>query len=97
MTRDTRGDDKETYIYGCVHTLYCVLTTSTHKGGTKKMTTLLKLQLKVKKRSNTRPKSLILHIPAKARDIMEFEHDSDICLEICEENNNKIMKIRKID
>lgn len=61
------------------------------------MTTLLKLQHKVKKRSNARPKSLILHIPAKARDLLELEHDSDICLEVCVENDEKVMKIRKID
>jgi len=61
------------------------------------MTTMLKIPTKVKKRSNSRPKSLILYIPSAVRDIMEFEHDSDIYLEVCMENDEKLLKIRKID
>jgi hypothetical protein len=62
----------------------------------KKMTTLLKLPTKVKHRSNTRPKSLILPIPAAVRDIMELEHNSDITLEVCLENDQKVLQIQKI-
>ena len=61
------------------------------------MTTIVKLPTQVKKRSNARPKSLILHIPAMVRDIMEFEHETKICLEVCTENEEKYIKIRKID
>jgi hypothetical protein len=61
------------------------------------MTTLLKLPTKVKHRSNTRPKSLILPIPATVRDMMELEHNSDITLEVCLENDQKVLKIQKID
>ena len=61
------------------------------------MTTILKIPAKVKKRSNTRPKSLILYIPAQVRDIMELEHNSNITLEIIQENDEKVLKIQKLD
>jgi hypothetical protein len=68
-----------------------------HIGGLKKMTTLVKIPHVIRKRSNNRPKSLILLIPALIRDTMELTADDNICLEVCMENNEKILKIRKID
>lgn len=56
---------------------------------------ILKLLTKIKKRSNTRPKSLILHIPAQIRDIMEFTHNTDIFLEVHTDGEKKYLKIYK--
>lgn len=61
------------------------------------MTTLLKKQTKVRKRSNDRPKSLILLIPATVRDLLELSADDEVCLEVCMENEEKYLKLRKID
>lgn len=61
------------------------------------MTTMLKIPTKVRKRSNSRPKSLILLIPAKARDLLELSADDDVCLEVCMENEEKYLKLKKID
>ena len=60
------------------------------------MTKIYKTETTVKKRSNQRPKSLILHIPAAVRDIMEFEHNTQITLEVClNAENKKYIKIYK--
>ncbi len=59
------------------------------------MTLITRLETAVKKRSNARPKSLILHIPAFVRDIMEFEHNTPIVLDVCVENDVKCIKIYK--
>lgn len=61
------------------------------------MTSILKMPITVKKRSKDRPKSLILLIPAKARDIMEIKADEQLCLKICKENDKKVLKLEKID
>lgn len=61
------------------------------------MTTLLRKQTKVRKRSNYRPKSLILLIPAVIRDLLELSSDDDVCLEVCMENEEKYLKLKKID
>lgn len=61
------------------------------------MTTLLKMPTKVRKRSNSRPKSLILLIPAVTRDLLELSADDNVCLEVCMENEEKYLKLRKID
>lgn len=59
------------------------------------MALIIKLLTKVKKRSNTRPKSLILHIPAQVRDLMDLKHDTPINLEVCidDETKKKYIKI----
>lgn len=61
----------------------------------KKMTVLLKLQQQIKKRSNARPKSLILYIPAQVRDLMQWEHNTPINMEVCfdAETEKKYIKI----
>jgi len=60
------------------------------------MTTLLKIGGKLRRPSKQRPKSLILSINPMIRDIMEFEHGTEIDIEVClDENNEKIVKIRK--
>ena len=61
------------------------------------MTTIVKIPHTIRKRSNSRPKSLILLIPALIRDVMELSAEDQVCLEVCMENNEKILKIRKID
>lgn len=61
------------------------------------MTTMLKIPTKVRKRSKDRPKSLILLIPAKARDMLELKAEDDIYLEVCMENEERFIKISKID
>ena len=52
---------------------------------------------KLRKRSNDRPKSLVLHIPAAVRDIMEFEHGTEVQIDVIAENDEKYVVIRKQD
>lgn len=62
------------------------------------MKILTRLETAVKKRSNARPSSLVLHIPARVRDLMELEHNTPILLDVCmDENNQKCIKISKLD
>ena len=59
------------------------------------MTLIKRLETAVKKRSNARPKSLVLHIPATVRDIMEWEHNTPVTMDVCVENDCRILKIYK--
>ncbi|WP_323736211.1 hypothetical protein PXD04_10070 [Methanosphaera sp. ISO3-F5] len=63
------------------------------------MTLLLKIKTAIKKRSNSRPKSLILYIPAQVRDLVEFEHGTPINLEVCldDKTKKKYIKIYATD
>ena len=62
------------------------------------MTSIYKSEAKIRRASHRRPKSLILSINPIIRDIMKFEHGTNITMEVClEENNEKIVKIRKQD
>ena len=54
---------------------------------------------KIRRDTKARPKSLILPIPAQIRDIMKFEHGTEVTIEVCL-NENKEMYLRvqeKID
>ena len=59
----------------------------------KKVTLLTRLETAIKKRSNARPKSLVLYIPATVRDVMGWEHDTPVVMDICVENDCRILKI----
>jgi hypothetical protein len=61
------------------------------------MTVITTINHAVKKRSNKRPRSLILHIPAQVRDLMEWEHNTNITIDVCIENEKKILKIYTTD
>ena len=59
---------------------------------------LLKLRKKIRRDTAARPKSLILPIPAQVRDIMKFEHGTEISMEVClDENEEMYIKVQKID
>ena len=59
---------------------------------------LLKMRKKIRRDTAARPKSLILPIPAQIRDMMEFEHGTEITMEVClNENKEKYIKVQKID
>ena len=60
------------------------------------MTSLLKIEGILRRPSKRRPKSLILSINPSIRDIMEFEHETKIIMEVClDEDNNKYVKMYK--
>lgn len=58
---------------------------------------IMRIAKKLRKRSNERPKSLVLHIPAAVRDIMEFEHGTEVQIDVIAENDEKYVVIRKQD
>ena len=58
---------------------------------------IMRTAKKLRKRSNDRPKSLVLHIPAAVRDIMEFEHGTEVQIDVIAENDEKYVVIRKQD
>jgi hypothetical protein len=57
------------------------------------MEKLYETKNKVRKVSNKRPTALILPIPATIRDVMNFEHGSEVKWELCVENDCRIVKI----
>ncbi len=58
---------------------------------------LLKTRKKIRRDTAARPKSLILPIPAQIRDIMEFEHGTEITITVClDKNNEKYLRVQKI-
>ena len=59
------------------------------------MTSLIKVDAKIRRASHRRPKSLILSINPTIRDIMEFEHETPITMEVCVENEEKYVKLYK--
>lgn len=61
------------------------------------MTLIARLEKKVKYRSKDRPKSLLLLIPAIARDILELKYDDLVIMDIVVENDEKYLKIYKKD
>lgn len=68
----------------------------TTQGG-EKMTLITRITRKIQKKSKTRPKSLILYIPAEIRDIMELQDGTEVNIDVILENNEKLIQIRKID
>ena len=61
------------------------------------MTLITRITRKIQKKSNTRPKSLVLYIPAAVRDIMELQDGNEVNIDVILENNEKFIKISKID
>ena len=62
------------------------------------MTNIFECEAKIRRASHRRPKSLILSINPTIRDIMKFEHETPIKMEVClDENNKKFVKISKKD
>lgn len=57
----------------------------------------LRLETTINKQSNARPKSLILRIPAKVRDILELEPDTQVILDIYQDEKEKYLKMYKKD
>lgn len=59
---------------------------------------ITKFEKKLRKVSKQRPKSLILNIPSTIRDLMEFEAETTVSLQVCvSEDGEKYLKIQKID
>ena len=61
------------------------------------MTKIHEFEHKLRRVSKSHPKSLILPVPAKVRDIMDFKHDEPIKWEIHVKNGEKYIILRKID
>ena len=62
------------------------------------MTLLLETRTKTRRRSKKQQQALILNIPAQVRDIMKFEHGTEISMEVClDENEEMYIKVQKID
>ena len=59
------------------------------------MTLKYKMPVKARKVSNARPKSLILTIPAAARDILKIEPNEQLMLEVYQNENETYIKIYK--
>ena len=61
------------------------------------MTSILKVDAKIRRASHQRPKSLILSINPLIRELMELEHGTPVTLEVClSKENEKYIKIRKV-
>lgn len=58
---------------------------------------LLEKTTTIRKRSNKQPQALILNIPAQIRDIMKFEHGTEVKLTTCVENEKIYLRVEKID
>ena len=56
---------------------------------------ITRLEQKMRARSKDRPKSLHLLIPATIRDVMEFEKDETVIMDVLVEQDSKILKIYK--
>lgn len=61
------------------------------------MTLITRINRKIQKKSKTRPKSLILYIPAEVRDIVGLHDGTEVNIDVILENDEKIIQIRKID
>jgi len=59
------------------------------------MTKILQKDIQLKYVSKSRPKSLILRIPASIRDILELKYDDTVTLEACMDENQKYLKVYK--
>ena len=59
------------------------------------MTTIATKETKVRYRSKSRPKSLLLLIPALVRDLLELEYNDTVIMDVCIENDEKFVKIFK--
>ena len=64
----------------------------------KEMTKIYETTRNLRRSSKKSYKSLLLAIPPEIRDIMKFEHGTQLKIEIClDENEEKYLKIRKIE
>ena len=61
------------------------------------MTLLLETRTKTRRRSKKQQQALILNIPAQVRDIMKFEHGTEVTLKVCLENEKIYLRIEKQD
>lgn len=61
------------------------------------MTLITRITKKIQKKSKTRPKSLILYLPASVRDIVGLQDGTEVNIDVILENDEKIIQIRKID
>ena len=59
------------------------------------MVKILQKNTKIKRVSKSRPKSVILPIPAAIRDILELQHDDQVTIEACMEEKKKYIKVYK--
>lgn len=50
----------------------------------------LRTEKKIRRDSKQHPKSLILSIPANMRDILEFEHGTEVILTVCSNEKNEL-------
>lgn len=60
---------------------------------------ILRTEKKIRRDTAARPKSLILPIPANMRDILEFEHGTEVILTVCSNDENELQLVvkKKID
>lgn len=61
---------------------------------------LLRTEKKIRRDNKQRPKSLILSIPANMRDLLEFEHGTDVILTVCSNEKDELQLVvqkKKID
>ena len=61
------------------------------------MALITRITRKIQKKSKTRPKSLILYIPAEIRDIMKLQDGTTVTIDLISENEEQHIEIRKID
>lgn len=61
------------------------------------MTLLLKTRTKIRRRSKKQQQALILNIPATIRDVMKFEHGTEVTLTVCLENEKIYLRVEKQD
>jgi hypothetical protein len=54
---------------------------------------LLRTEKKVRRTNKQRPKSLILPIPANMRDILEFEHGTEVILTVCSNEKQELQLV----
>lgn len=52
---------------------------------------------KLQKKSNARPKSLVLYIPASVRDIMGYEDGTELVMDVIVEDDDRYVVMRKQD
>ena len=48
---------------------------------------------KLVKKSSSRPKSLVLNIPAQTRDLMQWQHGTSVNIDVIMTDNEKYVKI----
>jgi len=56
---------------------------------------ILRTEKKIRRDTASRPRSLILPIPANMRDVLEFEHGTEVILTVCSNDENELQLVVK--